>query len=123
MDIIGYGDLPIVTDAASNINLQSKWGTFWGSVSSALSGVSGVMTMITIVGFIMIVLSLGKFLYEKRKSQGAGGIAGQQAKPIWWALALGGLLIAPEVLVPIFLGVFDILINLVINLGNSAGIW
>lgn len=123
MDLTNTGDLPVITDAASNIDLQSKWGTFWSTLSTALGALSGVMTMLTIFGFVIIVVSLLKFLYEKRKSQGAGGVAGQQAKPIYWALALGGVLIAPEVLIPIFLAVFDLLINLFINLGNSAGVW
>lgn len=116
-------DLPVITEAASNVNLRGSWTTFWTTISGALQGVSGVFTMLTIAGFAIIIISLFKFLYDKRKSQGAGGIAGQQAKPIWWALALGGLLIAPDVLVPLFLGIFDIVINLVINIGTNAGVW
>ena len=87
----------------NTLNLVASWNTFWGTVSGAIS--TPVQTMLTVVGIGLIVFTVVKFLWDKRR----GGSA--KSSPVWWTLIFGGVLIAPGFLIPIVLSVLQVAIN------------
>lgn len=96
-----------------SIDLVSAWNTFWNTVGGVISG--PVQTTITVIGIGLILFTVVKYLWDKRR--GTGG----KTSPIWWTLVFGGVLIAPQVLIPLLLSVLQWVINLVIKV--VAPVW
>lgn len=94
----------IVAAAAGQVNLVSSWQKFWDVVSAAIA--PPVQTTITVIGVGLILFSIVKYLWEKRRGQGG------KTGPVWWTLLFGGVLIAPEVLLPLLLSILQWAINL-----------
>jgi len=95
------------------VDLVGSWNTFWGTVSSVITG--PVKTTIIIIGVGLILFSVIKYIWDKRRGGGA------KTSPMWWTLALGGILIAPDVLLPLFLSILQWVINLGITAAQKAG--
>lgn len=90
------------------IDLTSGWNNLWG----AISGVSPEFWMaMTMIGVGLIIFATAKWAFEKYTGRG-----GQGGKTIMWALVVGCLLAAPAVLIPLVLGVFELIISLVLSL-------
>lgn len=97
------------------IDLVSAWSTFWSKIGASYTG-TPIETVVTIIGIALIALTLLKFGWDKRRGGGA------KQSPIWWTLALGGLLISPNVLIPAILRALQWVINLALGLlGNVTG--
>ena len=92
---------------ASTVDLVSAWNVFWNTVSGVITG--PVQTTITVIGVGLILFSLVKYLWDKRRGNGG------KTSTIWWTLGFGGVLIAPTVLVPLLLSVLQWIINLVLK--------
>lgn len=92
----------------NQVNLVGAWNTFWGTVGGVITG--PVQTTITVIGIGLILFTIVKYLWDKRRGTGGG-----KTSPIWWTLAFGGVLIAPEVLIPLILGILQWVINLVLK--------
>jgi hypothetical protein len=91
----------------TDIDLVGAWSTFWSTVSGAISG--PVKTTLVVVGIGLILFTVVKFLWDKRR--GNGGRHG----PIWWTLIFGAVLISPDVLLPLILGILQWVINLALK--------
>lgn len=99
---------------AAAINLSSGWAAFWGAVSGAIPGLSGMMTT---VGVILLVFALGKYLWERRRNGGGGG---QGGSTLMWTAIVGALLAAPPVIIPIFLTIVDWGLNSLVAIFNAV---
>lgn len=99
---------------ATKVNLKGGWDSVWGAVKA---GFPGIGTLLTVVGVILVLGALLKFVWERRRG---GGMA-QGAQPLWGALIPGAVLCAPALLIPMFLGILDWIINIAIKLANAAG--
>jgi hypothetical protein len=103
----------MLVHATKSVDLVGSWTKFWDVVSGAITG--PVQTTITVIGVGLILFSIVKFLWDKRRGQGG------KASPIWWTLIFGGVLIAPEVLLPLLLSILQWAINL--GLKVIAPVW
>ncbi|KQO98842.1 hypothetical protein [Leifsonia sp. Leaf264] len=97
---------------SSTLDLKGAWSTFWQKVSGSYEG-SAVETTVTIVGVALIAWSILKFFWDKRRGGGA------RQSPIWWTLALGGLMIGPNFLIPAILTALQLVINAAVKLLQS----
>lgn len=96
------------------VNLSQGWTTFWNAVKGSLGGIDTVMT---IVGVLIVVGAVLKWVFERRKS-GGGGMGNHQ--PVLWALLAGAALASPDLIIPIFLTILDVIANAFISIWNKA---
>lgn len=97
-----------------NVNLASGWSTLWSAISGAIG--TQVTGLLTIIGVIIVVLAVGKWIFDKRR----GGRVTEGTDRILWALVAGALLAAPQVIIPIFLNVLDAIINAILAVANTG---
>ena len=89
-----------------NSNLVGAWDSFWGTVSGS-NGIGSLFNILAWVGLLLIVSAIVKFIWDKRR--GGGG----NSQAVVFALLVGGLLAAPNMLIPLVLRLVDFVINLV----------
>ena len=95
----------------NKVDLTSGWNKLW----SAISGVAPEFWVaLTMIGVGLIIFATGKWALEKYTGRG-----GQGGKTIMWALVVGCLLAAPAVLIPLMLGIFELIISLVVSLFDA----
>ena len=97
----------------TRVNLTGGWTLIWGTVSGALGGVGGALT---VFGVLLVVLGFGSWLWQKRR--GSGG--GQSHSGLLWTMLIGALLVTPGVVLPILLTAVDIVLNAAISLWNRV---
>lgn len=97
----------------TRVNLTVGWTLIWGTVSGALGGVGGALT---VFGVLLVVLGFGSWLWQKRR--GSGG--GQGHSGLLWTMLIGALLVTPGVVLPILLTAVDIVLNAAISLWNRV---
>lgn len=93
--------------AATDINLSGSWSSFWGKFQGSIGS---VMTLITMVGMLLVVGSVLKWLWDRRRGGGGGGGMGG-ANTVIWTLLLGATLAAPNLLIPVILTFLDAVAN------------
>lgn len=110
----------IIAADDTTVNLAGGWDDFWSGISGA-TGFDGVQALMTAVGALIVVMAIGKWLWEKRRGGGGGG-GGKGSEGVLWALALGAILSAPGGLIPLILKVLDFVANGVIGVfQNTSG--
>ena len=97
----------------TRVNLTGGWTLIWGTVSGALGGVGGALT---VFGVLLVVLGFASWLWQKRR--GSGG--GQGHSGLLWTMLIGALLVTPGVVLPILLTAVDIVLNAAIALWNRV---
>jgi hypothetical protein len=97
----------------TRVNLTGGWALIWDTVSGALGGVSGALT---VFGVLLVVLGFVSWLWQKRR--GSGG--GQGHSGLLWTMLIGALLVTPGVVLPILLTAVDIVLNAAIALWNRV---
>jgi len=93
-------------------NLSSSWSTIWTTLSSS-TGFSKLQWILTVVGVLLILGSILKFVWAKR----TGGQGGHQH--VMWTLFIGAILMLPDVLIPVFLTIADALINAIAGIAGK----
>lgn len=93
--------------AAETVDLSHSWDQFWGSFRTAVG--EDLLTLITMIGMLLVVGAILKWLWDRRRGNGGGGMGGANA--ILWTLLLGATLAAPGLLIPLFLNLLDGLAN------------
>lgn len=89
----------------NSVDFAAAWTTFWGAINRG--EFSKLMTIITVIGVVVFVFALLGFAWQKRK--GGGG----NTKGLWWALAIGAVASAPNVIIPILLTIVDLVVNII----------
>lgn len=97
---------------ADEVDLSGAWSQFW----DALPGDSGIWNILTIVGVAMVVFSLLSYLWAHRRGTGWGN----GAQIIVGMLIIGGVLMAPSLLIPLFLNILDFLINFFVGVFQAG---
>ena len=93
---------------AASVNFQSGWSTVWNSVSGAVG------TQLTAIGVVLVVFAIIRWLWDRRRSGFQGNHSG-----LLWTFGVGAVLAAPDVVIPLLLGLADLVTNAVIGLfGN-----
>ena len=93
------------------VNLTAGWALIWTTVSSALGGVGGALT---VFGTLLVVVGFVSWLWQKRRGTGSGNGHGQSG--LAWTILVGTLLVTPGVVLPILLNAVDIVLNAGITL-------
>lgn len=86
-------------------NLAGAWSSFWGAISGS-AGINNLTTILAIVGMLLIVGALVKFVWDKRR--GGGG----NSQAVIWTMIVGGILAGPNVFIPLLLTLADFIVNL-----------
>ena len=97
---------------AASVNFQSGWSTVWKSVSGAVG--AQLTTLLTAIGVVLVVFAIIRWLWDRRRSGFQGNHSG-----LLWTFGVGAVLAAPDVVIPLLLGLADVVTNAVIGLfGN-----
>lgn len=106
----------LVVAGATSIDLGGSWSSLWAVVNQG--DWATLSKLLSWFGVGLIVFAIIKFFWDKRRGGGAGG-GGSQA--VLYSAIFGGLLAAPELLIPALLGVLDLVINLFLRLISAGG--
>jgi hypothetical protein len=104
----------LLSTADTKIDLTGSWNKLVGALSGG--SVEKVLTFLSIVGVILVIASIGGYLWQRRRG-GGGNHSG-----LLWAGLVGALFAAPKVVVPIALTILDFLISALAGIvSNIAG--
>lgn len=109
--------LTVIPASGETIDFAGAWSKLWTAIMSA-TGIAGIMTVLTIGGAVIALIAIGKYLFQQRKSGGQG--AGHGLSQIGWALPVALLLMAPNLLIPLVLKVFDVFANVLVKIISLA---
>jgi hypothetical protein len=98
---------------SKTVDLSSSWGKIWTALSNS-TGFSKLQWVITVVGIILILSSLLRYLWSRRTGGGQGG-----HQPVFWTLFVGAILMLPQVLIPVILTVADAIINAISGIAGQ----
>lgn len=90
-----------------------NWVDGWNRLIAVVP--SNVLTFMTVLGVVILVISVVIWLWQRRK----GGGAGMQGFP-WIAVVLAGALAGPQLVIPAIIGVLQFVVGFVITIVNSV---
>lgn len=99
---------------ATTVDFASSWSTFWTSISGSISGLTKVLG---IIGLLLVVGSIFKWLWERRRGGMGGGF--QAHSHILFTLVLGAVLAAPDFMINWMLTLLDVIVNAIASIGQS----
>jgi|SRR5579875_1345756 hypothetical protein len=102
----------LAAGTTNTVDLSSSWDKIWSSLSSS-TGFSSLQWVITLIGIILILGSILRWLWSRRTGGGQGG-----HQHVFWTIFVGAVLMLPDVLVPVLLTLVDVIIN---SIANVAG--
>jgi hypothetical protein len=102
--------LPIV----ASVDFASSWTSLWNSVSGSISGLTKILG---IVGLLLVVGSVLKWLWDRRRGGVGGGF--QAHSHILFTLVLGAVLAAPNFMINWMLVILDTIVNAIASIGQS----
>lgn len=88
----------------------------WNKALSFLP--EGLLVTCGVIGVVLIVAFIGIWLWRGR----SGGGVSAKSFP-WMVVIIGGLLAAPKVVVPVLLGIAEIIVSIVIAAVNGIMGW
>lgn len=94
------------------VDFVGNWNKAWAVLSN---GTESIWTTVAIVGIVVLVFSIGKFIWDRKRGSG-GNTAG-----LLGAAAVGALMCSPQVVIPILLMIFQIIVNMFINFLGMIG--
>lgn len=89
--------------AATNINFVGSWNQFWSAVSGSITG---LVTLIGIVGMLLVVVGVLGYVWERRRGGGGGGHS-----KLGFTILVGAIAAAPTVVIPVLLTIVDFVAN------------
>lgn len=96
----------------ANVNLAAGWTTVWSAIQSAIG--SQVTALLTAIGVILVVGAILKWIWDRRR--GGGG----NHSHLLYTLLIGGILAAPDFIIPVILTILDTLINVIVSIGSRG---
>lgn len=98
--------------AAGEVNLRGNWDKIW----SAVAGDSKATLILSIIGTIIVVFSVIMWFWAKRRRNPGSMAEHGSSRALIGAMGVGILFVAPGILIPLCLGIFDIVANIIIRL-------
>ncbi|WP_276972115.1 hypothetical protein [Ferrimicrobium acidiphilum] len=95
----------------ATVDLVSQWGTFMSDLNAA-PGITTIMNALGVIGAVIVVLALLRWLWDIRRSGSFKGSGGGHHK-LAFSVIVGSILAAPTFVIPIFLTILDLLANAV----------
>lgn len=100
---------PVIKSGA--INISDQWNLLWSAVSSGAPALTGILSA---VGALLVIGALVMWVIKRRTQRGLGDLTA-----VWGSLIIGAVLLAPAVVIPLILKLVDIIVNIVVSLGQS----
>ena len=95
----------------SNIDLTSGWDTLWASIVGATG--QTFTNVLTVVGVALMIFAAGKWIWSRRTGRG-------NSNDVTYSMVFGALLAGPQVVIPLILTFFELVINL--GVGVFSGV-
>lgn len=102
--------------AGKTFDLEGSWETLWTGIKGSTG--QQVWTLLSVIGVAIVVGALIKWIWDRKRGGGGRGLGNTGA--IWGALAVGALLTAPEIILPILLTILDAIVNAIIGIWNQT---
>jgi hypothetical protein len=96
---------------SGKVNLSGDWSTIWSSITKSGSGFGSISPLITLFGVVIILGSILRWAWARRTGASGGG----EHKHVFGTLGFGVLLMAPGVVIPLFLDFADVIINAILS--------
>lgn len=104
----------------AGVDFSSGWNGLYGAFTAAV-GTQFALGM-SMFGVGLLVFALIKFLWEKRKGTGSGlGGSNGGLSPLGWTLVFATLMVAPGILIPLFLKIGELVADFGIALFKPLG--
>ena len=104
----------------AGVDFTSGWNALYGAFTAAV-GTQFALGM-SMFGVGLLVFALVKFFWDKRKGTGGGlGGAGGGLSPLGWTLVFATLMVAPGILVPVFLRICELIADFGMALIKPVG--
>lgn len=99
---------------SQKVDFASSWQTFWGTISGSLGGFTKILG---IIGLLLVVGSILKWLWERRRNGLTGGFKAHEG--LVYTLVLGAVLAAPNFMIFWMLTILDTVVNAIASIGGS----
>lgn len=95
---------------SQQLDMAGGWNDLWSALTGAFG--EGFWDLLTIIGVALVVFSILSYLWQHRRGTnwGSGGAI------ILGMLIVGAVLMAPGLLIPLFLTLLDFIINFFIGI-------
>ncbi len=90
----------------SKMNLAGSWIKLWNPINSAAPK---VLSLVAAIGVGIIVISVCKFFWDKRR--GGGG----NTQGLLFAVLIGAVLSGPNIILPLLLKLADAIVNVIMK--------
>jgi hypothetical protein len=94
-----------------DVHLKDGWDSFWSAVTTG--GGPGLTVGLSVAGVIIVLGAAFKYLWDRRRGNGGMNL------PLIIALIIGGACAGPGVILPLLLGILDLILNIIINIVNT----
>lgn len=101
----------------ADIKLGEGWDNLIGAFEKQ-AAFEKILTLLTAVGALLVVMAVVKWFWDKRRGGGGGG-GGNSS--VGWALAVGALLAAPQIIIPVILDILDVVANAFVDVFDGEG--
>ena len=95
--------------SATTVNFASDWTSVDSAINSALG--SSLITFLGVIGTLLIVFSVVKYIWDKRRGGGGGGHT-----HVMYTLLIGAILAVPSVIMPAILTILDGVVNVFLKI-------
>ena len=98
----------VILASATTVNFAGDWTSVDTALNSALG--PSLVTFLGVVGTLLIVLSVAKYLWDRRR--GGGG----NHQHVLYTTLFGAILAVPAVVMPAILTIVDAVVNLFLKI-------
>ena len=102
--------------SADKIDLKGNFEEFISTVGG--SDLQAFFKVAAWIGAAILGIAIAKYFWNRRRGGGKGGGGGSTG--ILFAALVGGILVAPNALLPFVLGLIDAIMNAFISIGSTV---
>lgn len=102
--------------SADKIDLKGNYEEFMSTIAGG--DLQAFLKVAAWVGAAILGLAIFKYVWNRRRGGGKGGGGGSAG--VLSAAIVGGILVAPNALLPFFLGLIDAVMNAFISIGSTV---
>lgn len=104
---------PPASTPTGQVDFASSWQTWWTSISTSLGGFTKILG---IIGLLLVVGSVLKWLWERRRNGLTGGFKAHEG--LVYTLVLGAVLASPNFMIFWMLTILDTVVNAIASIGG-----